>query len=791
MSIANMLIESMMNGGEYHEMMGFHNEFMGGHGYSDYMDEDSYMYDSEDDYETLDGEDSRGTEEQKRMFKQLEDHIFKGYVHRTNKTDLTYKPMHDRDAKKIKKVQMTEGFIDSEDDDEPEVISLSTPDKKKLEKEIKNEARAVEVDDADAIETLVTDSEDSTDSDCMIVDPIDGDSLTSFLISTTVDSMPRTNLNLISDHGLPNNIILPSDHEAIHICNHSSTADLIIKLEALPNSKNNDETVKFYAIPVHSQFLIKNSSYFENLLNKDKWNDSLTKKIGNIPTLELKFHPHALILLLKWLYTNEFNLNPRKHSDLLDAVCLYRLCDELCLTQCCEILEKFFEYTAKTVCFKHLFRPHISILTYNAYSQMEVQEISFDATRIKKDFNLFMQMLLLESNVKKLNKPFIKLIYSEPLARLFLDDKYSEWMLEDADAKSQIKFISGTVLLTALTVIKKYAGKTVEMYTNEADLQEIKDKDAGELGLNFREKWSGLTNLMRIIEEWMKGQVDNDEMKSKVYEKLPWNYFTEQRLKELCKYRKTSGYYCETFEKSIVAAMKVYLPKLRLTITCNWINTESKKSKELRSHQTGLLQDLDKLFVTEKEFELSQTLDLFVKTREEINQKLSQIEINMVMVLLQEEADEKKRNKEMEQTLSKLKNQKLDDAGKLTKFSVPIVTDYDISKLPGYKVETDRSHFHSRFEMHESDQPHPVIVQAVEKNDLKTLQKMIYHADKLLEFDEKLMISSSKGTDRKTNKVDHKEFVFKEEALNASRIHTEVVEKYGYDKSWEWYSALK
>ena len=80
MSIANMLIESMMNGGEYHEMMGFPNEFMGGHGYSDYMDEDSYMYDSEDDYETLDGEDSRGTEEQKRVFKQLEDHIFKGYV---------------------------------------------------------------------------------------------------------------------------------------------------------------------------------------------------------------------------------------------------------------------------------------------------------------------------------------------------------------------------------------------------------------------------------------------------------------------------------------------------------------------------------------------------------------------------------------------------------------------------------------------------------------------------------------------------------------------------------------
>jgi hypothetical protein len=41
--------------------------------------------------------------------------------------------------------------------------------------------------------------------------------------------------------------------------------------------------------------------------------------------------------------------------------------------------------------------------------------------------------------------------------------------------------------------------------------------------------------------------------------------------------------------------------------------------------------------------------------------------------------------------------------------------------------------------------------------------------------------------DRKFNKIHHTDWVFKEEGLNASAIITEVAEKHGYDKSWEWY----
>ena len=156
--------------------------------------------------------------------------------------------------------------------------------------------------------------------------------------------------------------------------------------------------------------------------------------------------------------------------------------------------------------------------------------------------------------------------------------------------------------------------------------------------------------------------------------------------------------------------------------------------------------------------------------------------------------------KDMEQTLTTLTNQKV-DTSKLTKFSVPPVTNYNDLNLDGYTVKTGDSQFMSvHFNMYESDQIHPVIVQAAEKNDLVILIKLIRHANKLPEFDEKLMASGSNVTgvngngdtcDRKFNKIDHKNFVFKEEALNASRILTEVAEKHGYDKSYEWYSALK
>ena len=70
MSMAEMLIESMMHGG--YGMYDEYDEIYGGYGgYSDYMDSD------EDHSGINDGYDSN---EEKEMFKTIEDHIFKGYV---------------------------------------------------------------------------------------------------------------------------------------------------------------------------------------------------------------------------------------------------------------------------------------------------------------------------------------------------------------------------------------------------------------------------------------------------------------------------------------------------------------------------------------------------------------------------------------------------------------------------------------------------------------------------------------------------------------------------------------
>jgi hypothetical protein len=195
-------------------------------------------------------------------------------------------------------------------------------------------------------------------------------------------------------------------------------------------------------------------------------------------------------------------------------------------------------------------------------------------------------------------------------------------------------------------------------------------------------------------------------------------------MKEFCKKRKTSGYYCENFEKSMETIMKDYLPKLGLTIISSYINMDSKKSKQLAGYKSGLEQDLNRLLSAGKDFDLPIDCKLFAEKRKEINTKLSQIEINMVMVLLEEEAEEKKRLKEMEQTLENLKNQKSKDTSNFTKFSVPIVTDYSISKLQGYTTGGGTiSHYNSRFDMYQSDQQQPVIVQAVEKKRFENFAK--------------------------------------------------------------------
>ena len=68
--MAEMLIESMMHGG--YGMYDEYDEIYGGYGgYSDYMDSD------EDHSGINDGYDSN---EEREMFKTIEDHIFKGYV---------------------------------------------------------------------------------------------------------------------------------------------------------------------------------------------------------------------------------------------------------------------------------------------------------------------------------------------------------------------------------------------------------------------------------------------------------------------------------------------------------------------------------------------------------------------------------------------------------------------------------------------------------------------------------------------------------------------------------------
>ena len=584
-------------------------------------------------------------------------------------------------------------------------------------------------------------------------------------------------MNLTKDHDLPNGIVLPENYEPVFVCNQSSTADLMIKCE---NSNK-----KFYIIPVHSKFLIKNSPYFENLLSKDKWNDSLSEKIEDIPTVELKFQPSALILLLKWLYSNEFNLNPRKRSDLLNAVDLYKLCDELCLSKCCQILQEFFCYAVKKICFKNLFRASIELEDHDG---VNVKNINIKTKNYHNDFELFMELLSLESTVSALTKPFKKYLYSEPLARLFLDDDYSKWVKTTETVKSQLKFLSDTAILAALKSVEDYAESTSMFYYGKADEYNIDKDDSKPFSTKFIEKWSGLRNLMETIELWLSHQTD-EEIKLKVYKKLPWDYFTDKKIAEMCKARKETVYYCDSLEKSMSTVMDTYLRSLKLAVDFSWIDTSSSKSRTLSANKKKLESDLTKLEKTEQDFEIeTNSLKLFSDKRAKIDEYLSKLEIRLVEIKIKEEEEAKKRqndirNHELE-LMEKVKAAAEENKNLEANFSVPTVTDYSLDNLK-YKVESSRSGFESRYGFYTSDQPHPAIVQAVDKNDLVTLQKLIRHAESLPEYNNSMTFSGKSERDK--NKVDHKEFKCREQALNASRIRTEVVEKYGYDKSWEWY----
>jgi hypothetical protein len=74
-------------------------------------------------------------------------------------------------------------------------------------------------------------------------------------------------------------------------------------------------------------------------------------------------------------------------------------------------------------------------------------------------------------------------------------------------------------MVRALKSVLSYAEATVEMFCDTAVILDIKNRDRNNFEESFREKWSGLGNLLKIVEEWMKGQTDqNDEMKETVFE---------------------------------------------------------------------------------------------------------------------------------------------------------------------------------------------------------------------------------------------------------------------------------
>ena len=92
------------------------------------------------------------------------------------------------------------------------------------------------------------------------------------------------------------------------------------------------------------------------------------------------------------------------------------------------------------------------------------------------------------------------------------------------------------------------------------------------------------------------------------------------------------------------------------------------------------------------------------------------------------------------------------------------------------------------------DQRHPEIVQAVEKGDMDKLRELVEHAQSLPDFKGEMFTGRAQILDtsrRSQNKVLKEHFKHKGQALNASRIRIEVVEKYGYDKTWNWYSTFE
>jgi hypothetical protein len=91
------------------------------------------------------------------------------------------------------------------------------------------------------------------------------------------------------------------------------------------------------------------------------------------------------------------------------------------------------------------------------------------------------------------------------------------------------------------------------------------------------------------------------------------------------------------------------------------------------------------------------------------------------------------------------------------------------------------------------DQRHPDIVQAVEEGDMKKLRELIEHAESLPDFKKDMFTGRAQILEtsrRSQNKVLKEHFKHKGQALNASRIRIEVVEKHGYDKTWNWYNTF-